>query len=99
MKLVPTFEEYTNDQDLISNTLKMIKDQIGLDLKLDDHFSGIQYHKGKKYFNVILDEKNSESEQYNKLERFSKKYGLIDVEPNGVKRVSIFIKGNIKQSK
>ena len=41
--------------------LTIIKDYTGLDLKLCEYFTGEKTHKGVKYFNVILNEKISES--------------------------------------
>lgn len=46
---------------MIQKTLKLIKEQTGLDLKLCPDFTGIKQHKGQKYFNVILKERTSES--------------------------------------
>lgn len=66
-------------------TLQTIKEQIGLDLVLCDYFEG-----SEDYFNVILNEKISESKEYIKLERFASQYKTIRIEPNGVRRVAIF---------
>ena len=74
----------------ISETLALIKDQTGLDLELCDYFSGVKKHNGRKYFNVILAQKTSESAEYEVLKRFADKYNLISIEPNGVNRVAIF---------
>ena len=76
---------------LITKILEMIKNQIGLHLDLCDYFTGINNFNGKKYFNVLLKERTSESNDYNKLLRFSKVYKTIDIEPNGVNRVAIII--------
>lgn len=78
--------------DVISKTLNLIKEQIGLDLKLDDYFTGLKKHNGEIYFNVDLGERVSESSKFDKLKRFADKYNLIRVEPNGVNKVSIFPK-------
>ena len=74
----------------IAETLKMIKNQIGLDLNLCDHFTGMQEHDGKKYFNIVLGQKTSESQEYASLLQFADRYQLISIEPNGVRRVAIF---------
>lgn len=80
---------------MISITLELIKKSIGLDLKLCDHFTGIKEFSNQRYFNVILNNKISESHDFNMLKNFSEKYNLIKVEPNGLKRVAIFYKQSI----
>ena len=82
-------------KNIIINTLDLIKDQTGLDLNLCDYFTGIKEHNGKKYFNVILLQRTSESVQYKILEKFANKYKLIHVEPNGLDRVAVFPSYNI----
>jgi len=72
--------------------LGLIKEQTGLNLKLCGHFTGIKTFKGEKYFNVELPERISQSKEFDKLEKFANKYGLIRVEPNGLNRVAIFNK-------
>ena len=74
----------------IPETLELIKEQTGLQLELCDYFTGIKEHNGRKYFNVILSQRTSESKEYEVLKRFADKYKLISVEPNGVKRVAVF---------
>ena len=82
-------QEIKNSQ-LIEKTLKLIKEQIGLDLILDDYFIGVQIYNKQKYFNIILPTKTCESQIFQKLIQFSNKYKLIRVEENGVNRVAIF---------
>ena len=77
----------------ISDTLNLIKDQTGLDLELCDYFTGINEMNGRKYFNVILNQRTSESAEYVLLKRFADKYNLISIEPNGLRRVSVFQNG------
>jgi len=77
---------------MIQKTLKLIKEQTGLDLKLCPDFTGIKQHKCQKYFNVVLKERTSESKEFDKLKKFANKYKLIDIEPNGLTRVAIFPK-------
>ncbi|MBQ0138464.1 MAG: hypothetical protein KBT36_04135, partial [Kurthia sp.] len=72
--------------DEITKTLTEIKNQIGLDLKPCDHFTGVREFNGKKYFNIMLETRVSESLQYQKLLSF----GKYKLEPNGFERVSIF---------
>lgn len=76
---------------MIVETLELIKKQIGLELQLCDYFTGIKDFNGKKYFNVVLKERNSESKEFELLKHFSRQYKIIDVEPNGVNRVAIVI--------
>lgn len=77
----------------IPETLELIKEQTGLKLELCDYFTGIKEHNGRRYFNVILSQRTSESKEYEKLKRFADKYKLISVEPNGLKRVAVFQNG------
>lgn len=81
----------------ISDTLELIKKQTGLELDLSDNFEGIKKRNGKKYFNVVLPQRISESREYDILKRFADKYKLISVEPNGFKQVAIFQGINNKQ--
>ena len=76
---------------MIDKTLKYIKEQVGLDLKPCPYFKGVKELEGEKYFNVVLNEKTSESKDFDLLYRFSNKYKTIRVEINGVKRVAIFV--------
>jgi len=74
------------------DTLLLIEEQTGLKLTLCDFFTGISEMAGRKYFNVILEDRTSESNVFDALSRFAKKSGLISVEPNGVKRIAVFPK-------
>ena len=76
--------------ETIESTLQLIKEQIGKDLVLDDYFSGVHIHDGKKYFNVLLKTKISESLEFQNLQQFATQYKSIAVEGNGVNRVAIF---------
>ena len=86
MKILTT----KTDLKLIESTLKLIKEQLGLDLILDNYFSGISIHNKRKYFNIILPTKTSESQIFQTLIQFSNKYKLIKVEENGINRVAIY---------
>jgi hypothetical protein len=77
----------------IPETLELIKEQTGLKLELCDYFTGVKEHNGIKYFNVILSQRTSESKEYDLLKRFADKYKLISIEPNGLKRVTVFQNG------
>lgn len=74
----------------ITEVLEAIKEQLGLDLKLCDYFTGVKELGGKQYFNVVLNKRVSESQDFTTLKRFSDKYKSINVEPNGINRVAIF---------
>lgn len=76
---------------MIKETLELIEKQIGLRLQPCDHFTGIKENNGKKYFNVILKQRTCESVEYDLLKRLSEKYKTFSVQPNGFKRVAIFI--------
>lgn len=78
-------------ETLISDTLKLIKDQTGLELQLCDYFTGLQMCEGVNYFNVILKDRVWCSKEYDILTRFANKYNLIRVESCGPNRISIFI--------
>lgn len=71
----------------IEETLKMIKEQVGLKLELCDYFAGI---RNGNYFNVILKDRTCESKEYQKLENLVRAGSLKKVEYNGVNRVAIF---------
>lgn len=79
-------------QEIILDTLELIKKQTGLSLNLCDYYTGIKSYAGKKHFNVVLSQRTSESIEYDILQKFANKYKLISVEPNGLKRVAIIIK-------
>ncbi|WP_312306499.1 hypothetical protein [Chryseobacterium sp.] len=78
-------------EDLIMNKIEEIKKHIGVQLVPCEYFSGIQTcDSGKKYFNVILQQRTSESDVFTKLLGL-KKYKIVSkIEPNGLKRVAIF---------
>lgn len=79
-----------SQNEIIQKILKFIKLQIGLKLVPDTSFTGIRQHNGKKYFNVELKDRVSESNEFDLLERFANRTKLIKIEPNGVKRVAIY---------
>lgn len=81
--------EYDGDSRIIDSVINHIKEQIGLHLQPCDHFTGIRYHNGNMYFNVILPQRVSESADFMKLKSFEK-LCTIRVEPNGLCRVAIF---------
>ncbi len=77
---------------MITETLQLIKQHTGLDLTLCDYFTGIHKSAKGQYFNVVLNDPIYQSSEHTKLERFAAQYGLIQVEPNGYKRLAIFPK-------
>lgn len=62
----------------------------GIELKPCGHFTGEHEHKGKKFFNVVTGERNSESSKLAKLYRLAEQYKSFKVEPNGFDRLAIF---------
>lgn len=78
----------------IQEVLNLIKESTCLDLKPCEYFTGIRETAGRKYFNVMLNQSLSDSLDYQILLRFANKYKLIDVSPNGLKRVAIFPRVN-----
>ena len=61
----------------ITKTLAVIKEQCGLNLKLDADFEGVQFLRNKSYFNVVIKERISESNEFIKLIQFERKYTFI----------------------
>ena len=79
------------DKETIAALLRFIKVYSGLTLHADEYFNGIKTRKGKKYFNVELQQRISESIEFQQLERLSSNSGIITrVDPNGFRRVAIF---------
>ncbi len=76
---------------MIQETLRTIKEHTGLTLTPCDHFTGILFLNCEPYFNVLINDPAYDSEEYAALCRFADKYGLIRVEPNGWKRLAIFV--------
>ena len=74
----------------IEDTLRYIDEHIGLKLNLCDHFTGLYSILGKKYFNVVLNDKVNESKEYAMLSNLSCKHGSIGVMQNGLRRVAVF---------
>jgi len=74
-----------------NNILNEIKEQLGIELQLCDYFKGLKELNGKKYFNVLLKDRISESLEYAKLKQYSKKHNTIKLEANGLNRLAIFI--------
>lgn len=76
---------------MIQQTLKLIKEQTGLDLQLCESCTRIKKRNGRKYFNIVLNERVSESKEFDLLKRFADKYQMISVEANGFQRAIIFL--------
>ena len=79
----------------VETALQIIKNQTGLTLEPDTYFPGIKEHLGKKYFNVEMDTPVFCATEYNRLLAYASKYKTISVEPNGYKRLAIFINNKI----
>jgi hypothetical protein len=76
---------------MIQETLNEIERITGLKLILCEDFAGIRNHNGRNYFNISLKTQYWISQEINVLERYSEKYKKITIEPNGEKRIAIFI--------
>lgn len=74
----------------IKEVLCIIEEQTGLRLNLCNDFPGTYFSKGRPYFNVTIQDRLSESTEYNTLERFARNVTGLEVEPNGLKRIAIF---------
>lgn len=75
---------------LQEKVLLHIKEQIGISFELCDYFTGVKQFNGRPYFNIILNERVSESQQMVHLERLTKVSSLIhEIQPNGIERVAI----------
>lgn len=82
-----------HESELINRTLLFIKEQTGMDLLPDHYFFGLKYHVERVYFNVNIDKPCFDSEELEALLRISGKDRVIKhVEPNGYKRIAIFLK-------
>ncbi len=82
-----------NTQNTAHNTLEQFikyAKRNGIELDPCDHFTGEHDHKGKKFFNVVTGERNSESSKLQKLYRLSDQYRSFKIEPNGFDRLAIF---------
>lgn len=79
--------------NIIKNTLEEIKKYIGLELSHCTDLPELYELDGNKYFNIVLDAPVFCSQEYDKLLRISGNNKIITkVEPNGNKRLAIFIK-------
>lgn len=76
---------------MITEYLEIIKEHTGLNLTLCPYFFDVKMASNGAYFNVLLNDRISESNDYNTLKRFADKYNMIRIEPNGLKRLAIFM--------
>jgi len=75
----------------INEIVLFIKNQINVDLKLDDYFTGVQRFNDEIYFNILLEDRVWNTQVTKKLERISGKDQTIKrVEQNGINRLAIF---------
>lgn len=72
----------------IKKSLAFIKSYHGIDLTLDADLVGIYVHGDQSYYNVTLRDYVFMSQEYHTL---SKPDSKVHVEPNGYKRLAIFI--------
>lgn len=68
--------------------LAIIKEQIGLDLPL---ISGVRKKCGRRFFTVELKAMSCFSEEYEKLDRYARKYKSFSVESGGAKKAVIIL--------
>jgi hypothetical protein len=73
----------------IITVLAEINKVMGTNLQSSD--SKITKKFGKKFFNVELSDRVVLSRDYTLLQRYANTYKKIDVQPNGVNKVAIFI--------
>ena len=93
-KIIPTPSKPTTkkeDEEIIKDKIKEIKDIYGIVLTADDYFTGIRKHNGKEYFNVIIEGRVSESNVLNRLKKAVSQNVISSAEPGGVNRISIFL--------
>lgn len=85
------YKHMQKEDVVIDMLLKFIKQQSGIALQKCEDFSGINTHRGKKYFNALIGQRISESMEFATLERAFKTSDLItSIEPNGFHRIAIF---------
>ncbi len=74
------------------SVIEYVNKQIGVCFDLCLDLPEIKNFNGVDYFNIKLNQSVSESLEYKLLERLSKKSSVIHhIEPNGLKRVAIFV--------
>lgn len=73
----------------IKNILDEIKEQLGIELSLYDGL--LKTFKGKKYFDIQLNDSCWCSSQHDKLIRYCEKHNTFTIEQTGYKRVGIFL--------
>lgn len=68
-----------------------IANYAGINLEPCEDFSGLNKHRGETYYNFLLKERVSESQEFFLLQRIASNTNLIyRVEPNGLNRVAVF---------
>ena len=78
---------------IIDENLNKINNELNLDLKLCNYFTGLrELNEGEYYFNVLLDNEIATKEYNELIERIESLNFISKVEPNGVTRVAITIK-------
>lgn len=78
------------------DTVKYLKKQVGIDVKLCDHFTGIRGQENNKFINIILKDQTCESKDYDLLISYIERYNSVfkHAEPNGMRRVALFFNNN-----
>ena len=86
------FEEKGRKMSIkIKEVLRMIEEQTGVCLDLCNDFPGVHFFKGRPYFNVMIQDRLSESTEYKKMQSFTLMHPGLKIEPNGLKRIAIFL--------
>lgn len=81
----------TNTPKQVMQTLQTIQEQTGVILTHCPDFPKLRTRGGVRFFNAVLQQRTTESNDMRKLEVYAKKYGTIRVSPNGLYRVAIYI--------
>ena len=74
----------------MKKAIETIQEQTGLTLNVCPQFPEVYTHNGRSYFNVILKERCTDSLEFDILNSYAERSGLISVQPNGVNRVAVF---------
>lgn len=84
-------ESIKNGKSIINSYLQEIKRIISVELTTCDYFAGLRYNNGNPYFNILVAHPTSLCDEYVMLQRLKKSNVIKNVEPNGHKRLAIYI--------
>lgn len=85
-----------NSSDIVTDTLQFIHEQLGIELRQDEHFNEVKVcttpsHEGKLFFSVELEDRPHLSEKFSALQGLAKSSGRFAVEQNGLMRAAIIL--------